>query len=149
MTRPDRGVTLVELAFTMLLLAIFVSWAAPSLRRGVRRFEEERAVDLLLAATADARRIAVDRGTTCRLSLEGEGNRFHLVCWDAARGTYVDAGARPRVLPAGVRAVGPTAGAFFFPDGSADAGEWRCLRGEETVGRVSVDCFLGESRALS
>ncbi len=148
MTRRDRGVTLVEVTLAILLLAAFVGWAAPSLRRGVRRFEEERAVDLVLAAAADARRIAVDRGTTCRLDLEAEGDRFRLVCWDAVNGTYVDAGARARVLPTGLRAEGPVAGALFFPDGSADAGEWRCLRGGETVGRVSVDSFLGESRAI-
>lgn len=147
MNRPDRGLTLVELAVTALLLSAVVGWTAPSFRRGFHRLEEERAVDLLLTANAAARRASVSRGTVCRLGLEGNGTSCRLSCWDRSTETFVDV-QRPLALPKGLRAEGPVAGARYFPDGSATEAEWRCFRGEAPVGLIRVDPFLGESREM-
>jgi prepilin-type N-terminal cleavage/methylation domain-containing protein len=76
MSQGKRAFTLLELVLVMVLIAIILSYAAPSLRGWSRGSKLRDATDQMLSATRYARTQAIAKSTVCRLEFDMANGRY-------------------------------------------------------------------------
>lgn len=85
--RPANGYTLIELLVVLLVVALIVSSAAPSLQGYVERNRTERALDVVASDVALARLVAVREGRSSVVSFTSEGYSIQVSRADGTQGT--------------------------------------------------------------
>ena len=83
-TTPKRGLTLLELAIVMVVLAVLASLALPSMAARLRAERLQSAAEMFAADIADARHEAARRGSALHVVAQTAAGPGPAWCWSVA-----------------------------------------------------------------
>ena len=143
-SHPLRGFTLLELVLVMVVLAVMLAIAVPSVRGFLGTSRSRDAVDQIIAVSQWARAQAAAESKVYRLAFAAdsyqltvqEGESFTNVRSDFGRPFVLPQGTRVELVPSGVGNTKLEAGSIaFHPNGRADA---VVVRLTDADGRVTL-----------
>ena len=140
----NRGFTLIELVFVVLILATMVGMAAPIFQKSYRRASWEAASGRLADLMAYARERAVMERAPYRVDFDGSDGSY----WLSAGGPegfsrMDDRWGRTRRVPPDVVLTADVPAVTFYPDGTASEGSIKLAAGEKDVCQLRVEPILG------
>ena len=106
-----RGLTLLELAIAMAVLAVLSALAVPSMSARLRAERLQSAAEMLAADIADARHEAARRGSALHVLPRTAGATTLSWCWAVAVAAGCDCAAAPSATSASSAEAAPGAGA--------------------------------------
>ncbi len=140
----NKGFTLIELVFVVLILSTMVAMASPIFRKSYRRASWEGAASRMTDLMTYARERAVMEKTRTRVEFDAEKGLY----WFSIAG--VDGFARTndrwghvRRVPPDVTLKSDVPSVTFFPDGTASEGEVRLETPEKDLCLLHVEPNLG------
>ncbi len=136
-----RGFTLLELVLVMMLLAVMLAVAAPSLRGFTAGSRSRDAVTQVVALAQFAKSRAATDSKVYRLNVDGtsywltmqEGESFIPTGTDFGQTFSLPAGMRVELVPAIANRTFDPTGISFYPDGRSDTAVFRLTDADEKI----------------
>jgi prepilin-type N-terminal cleavage/methylation domain-containing protein len=140
----NKGFTLIELVFVVLILSTLVGLASPLFRNSYRRASWEGAASRMADLMSYARERAVMERMRTRVDFDTEGGLYWLSA-DGPEGFHRtgDRWGRTRRVPPDVALRTDAPSVTFFPDGTASEAEVRLETAEKDLCLLHVDPVLG------